>query len=120
MDSLDAAVTAGWRTGARLLRLFICWTRHRPHESTCSRLMIRSWLAGLIYLDNYDLEAWRSALPFLTALIDRKISKYISGMNGIVKRLKDKYFFAIKQQYMADTGRAFSILEDVRTVNANL
>lgn len=45
-------------------------------------------VAGLIYLDNYDealesVEEVRRSL--LTALIDRKISKYISGMNGIVK-----------------------------------
>ena len=54
-------------------------------------------VAGLIYLDNYDealesVEEVRRSL--LTALIDRKISKYISSMNGIVKSIeKDKYFF---------------------------
>ena len=79
-------------------------------------------VAGLIYLDNYDealesVEEVRRSL--LTALIDRKISKYISGMNGIVKKLeKDKYFFVIKQQYMARIQEErFSILEDVKTVN---
>ena len=79
-------------------------------------------VAGLIYLDNYDealesVEEVRRSL--LTALIDRKISKYISGMNGIVKKLeKDKYFFVIKQQYMAKIQEErFSILEDVKTVN---
>lgn len=41
-------------------------------------------VAGLIYLDNYDealesVEEVRRSL--LTALIDRKINKYISGMN---------------------------------------
>ena len=55
-------------------------------------------VAGLIYLDNYDealesVEEVRRSL--LTALIDRKINKYISAVNGIVKKLeKDKYFFA--------------------------
>lgn len=79
-------------------------------------------VAGLIYLDNYDealesVEEVRRSL--LTALIDRKISKYISSMNGIVKKLeKDKYFFVIKQQYMAKIQEErFSILEDVKTVN---
>ncbi len=40
-------------------------------------------------------------------------------MNGIVKKIeKDKYFFAIKQQYMARIQEErFSILEDVKTVN---
>lgn len=79
-------------------------------------------VAGLIYLDNYDealesVEEVRRSL--LTALIDRKISKYISGMNGIVKKIeKDKYFFVIKQKYMARIQEErFSILEDVKTVN---
>ena len=79
-------------------------------------------VAGLIYLDNYDealesVEEVRRSL--LTALIDRKINKYVSGMNGIVKKMeKDKYFFAIKQQYMPKIQEdRFSILEDVKTVN---
>ena len=79
-------------------------------------------VAGLIYLDNYDealesVEEVRRSL--LTALIDRKISKYISSMNGIVKSIeKDKYFFVIKQQYIARMQEErFSILEDVKTVN---
>ena len=61
-------------------------------------------VAGLIYLDNYDealesVEEVRRSL--LTALVDRKINKYIYSMNGIVKKIeKDKYFFAIKQQYV--------------------
>ena len=55
----------------------------------------------------------------LTALIDRKINKYISAMNGIVKKLeKDKYFFAVKQQYVERIKNdRFAILEDVKTVN---
>ena len=79
-------------------------------------------VAGLIYLDNYDealesVEEVRRSL--LTALIDRKITKYIGSLEGIVKKLeKDKYFFAIKQQYRTKMQEEhFSILEDVKTVN---
>ena len=79
-------------------------------------------VAGLIYLDNYDealesVEEVRRSL--LVALIDRKVSKYISGINGIVKKLeKDKYFFAIKQKYMSRLeAERFSLLEEVKTVN---
>ena len=79
-------------------------------------------VAGLIYLDNYDealesVEEVRRSL--LTALVDRKINKYIYSMNGIVKKIeKDKYFFAIKQQYVEKIQEnRFSILEDVKTVN---
>lgn len=79
-------------------------------------------VAGLIYLDNYDealesVEEVRRSL--LMALIDRKINKYISGMTGVVKKLeKDKYFFAIKQRYVAELReQRFSILEEVKAVN---
>lgn len=79
-------------------------------------------VAGLIYLDNYD-EAMESVeevrRSLLSALIDRKITKYISGIDGIVKKLeKDKYFFVVKQQYAQELqANRFSILEDVKTVN---
>ena len=79
-------------------------------------------VAGLIYLDNYDealesVEEVRRSL--LTALIDRKVNKYISAVNGIVKKLeKDKYFFAIKQCYMPRLEKErFGLLEEVKTVN---
>ena len=79
-------------------------------------------VAGLIYLDNYEealesVEEVRRSL--LMALIDRKISKYIAGMNGVVKKLeKDKYFFTIKQQYVKELqDNRFSILEEVKTVH---
>lgn len=79
-------------------------------------------VAGLIYLDNYDealesVEEVRRSL--LTALIDRKINKYITNLDGIVKKLeKDKYFFVIKQMYTdAIQEKRFSLLEEVKTVN---
>ena len=79
-------------------------------------------VCGLIYLDNYDealesVEEVRRSL--LMALIDRKINKYITSMNGIVKKMeKDKYFFAIKQQYIETLKEnRFSLLEEVKTVN---
>lgn len=79
-------------------------------------------VAGLIYLDNYDealesVEEVRRSL--LVALIDRKINKYVTGINGIVKKMeKDKYFFAIKQKYMPKLEEErFNLLEEVKTVN---
>lgn len=79
-------------------------------------------VAGLVYLDNYEealesVEEVRRSL--LTALIDRKINKYVSSMEGVVKKMeKDKYFFTIKQKYMAQIQEErFSILEEVKGVN---
>lgn len=79
-------------------------------------------VAGLIYLDNYEealesVEEVRRSL--LTALIDRKINQYITGMNGVVKKMeKDKYFFIIKQKFVETIQEErFSILEEVKGVN---
>lgn len=79
-------------------------------------------VAGLIYLDNYEealesVEEVRRSL--LTALIDRKINKYIGVMDGVVKKIeKDKYFFMIKQKHMEQIQEErFGILEDVKAVN---
>ncbi len=77
---------------------------------------------GLIYLDNYDealasVEETRRSL--LTALVDRRISNYITALNGIVKKLeKDKFFFFMNEkdvQTMLEDR--FSILEEVKTIN---
>ncbi|HIT88947.1 MAG TPA: DHH family phosphoesterase [Candidatus Merdenecus merdavium] len=79
-------------------------------------------VTGLIYIDNYDealesIEEVRRSL--LMALIDRKINKYISNADGIVKKLeKDKYFIIFKQKYLNTfKENKFSLLEDVKTVN---
>lgn len=79
-------------------------------------------VAGLIYIDNYDealesVEEVRRSL--LTALIDRKINKYISSIDGIVKKMeKDKYFIAFKQKHLPQLqSNKFSLIDDVKTVN---
>lgn len=79
-------------------------------------------VAGLIYIDNYDealasVESVRRSL--LEALIDRKITKYISGMDGIARKLeKDKYFIAMKRKYVEMLQEdKFSLLDEVKTVN---
>lgn len=77
---------------------------------------------GLVYIDNYDevreqIEEVRRSL--LTALIDRKISHYISSVNGLIYKLeKDKYIFILKEQYFNRMLQdRFSILEEVKNVN---
>ena len=78
--------------------------------------------AGLIYIDNYDealesVEEVRRSL--LVALIDRKINKYFSVMDALVKKLeKDKYLVIIQNKYLKLlTEKRFDLLEDVKTVN---
>ena len=77
---------------------------------------------GMVYLDNYDealesVEEVRRSL--LIALIDRKINKYISGMDGICKKLeKDKYLIVLRKKAMTQLREnRFDILDDVKTVN---
>ena len=77
---------------------------------------------GLIYLDNYDealdsVEEVRRSL--LVALIDRKITKYISNYDGIVKKFEtDKYFIVIKNKYLKELqANRCSLLEEVKAVN---
>lgn len=78
--------------------------------------------AGLIYIDNYDealesVEEVRRSL--LVALIDRKINKYFSAMDALVKKLeKDKYLVVLQKKYLETlTEKRFDLLEDVKTVN---
>lgn len=120
-SSEDAARTIGTEViGEMLVAVYL----YDETEILTYKQMVddQKMVAGLIYLDNYDealesVEDVRSSL--LTALIDRKISKYITNMEGIVKKLeKDKYFIAIKQSYVRELKEnRFSILEEVKTVN---
>lgn len=77
---------------------------------------------GLIYIDNYDealesIEDVRRSL--LVALIDRKVSRYISGVEGVAKKFeKDKYIVALKQeQLLKMMDSKFDLLEEVKSVN---
>ena len=55
----------------------------------------------------------------LVALIDRKITKYFSNYDGLVRKLeKDKYFLIMRQSSLeALKEQKFHILEEVKTVN---
>lgn len=82
----------------------------------------QSLAVGMIYLDNYDealesVEEVRRSL--LTALIERKINKYISAQDGIVKRMeKDKYLVVLRKKSVQQLKEVkFDLLEDVKTVN---
>jgi c-di-AMP phosphodiesterase-like protein len=79
-------------------------------------------VSGLLYIDNYEealetIDEVRRSL--LTALVDRKINKYMQGIDAVIKKLeKDKYFFVFQQKYLPYLqSTKFSILEEVRNVN---
>lgn len=79
-------------------------------------------VVALAYLDNYE-EALESVedvrRSLLTALIDRKITKYFSDFDGVVRKLeKDKYFLVMQQKSLeALKEQKFHILDEVKTVN---
>ena len=77
---------------------------------------------ALAYIDNYE-EALESVedvrRSLLIALIDRKITRYFSNYDGLVKKLeKDKYFLIMRQSSLeALKAQKFHILDEVKTVN---
>lgn len=82
----------------------------------------QSLAVGMIYLDNYEealesVEEVRRSL--LIALVDRKVNKYISALDGICKKLeKDKYLIILRKKAIAQLQEVrFDLLEEVKTVN---
>ena len=78
-------------------------------------------VAGLVYIDNYDealdsIEDVKRSL--LTALIDRRVTKYFAGIDALVRKMeKDKYFVVFKHKYLQQLEEdKFSLIEDVKTV----
>ena len=79
-------------------------------------------VVGLLYMDNYD-EAMESVedirRSMLDALVDRRITKYVSSVGGLIKKLeKDKYLLVVNRKSLEVMQEdRFSVLEDVKTVN---
>lgn len=78
-------------------------------------------VAGLVYIDNYEealdsIEDVKRSL--LVALVDRKVNKYFSEVDALVRKLeKDKYFVVFKYKYLEQLEEdKFSLIEDVKTV----
>ena len=79
-------------------------------------------VVGLLYMDNYDevmdsVEDVRRSM--LEALVDRRITKYIASIGGLIKKLeKDKYLMVVNRKGLETMeDDRFSVLEDVKTVN---
>ncbi len=77
---------------------------------------------GLLYMDNYDevmesVEDIRRSM--LEALVDRKITKYVSSVGGLISKLeKGRYLLVVNRKGLETMVEdRFSVLEDVKTVN---
>ena len=96
-------------------------------DNTALKLALRendnqSLAVGMIYLDNYEealdsVEEVRRSL--LTALVDRKINKYIAALDGITKKIeKDKFLIVLRKESVLQLAASrFDLLDDVKTVN---
>ena len=78
----------------------------------------QSLAVGLVYLDNYEealesVEEVRRSL--LTALIERKVNKYIAAYDGICKKIeKDKYMVILRKKAVSLLKEnKFDLLSDV-------
>ena len=79
-------------------------------------------VVGLIYIDNYEEVMDRTDevhQSLLNVMVERKISKYLATVDGLVKKLeKDKYFVVITRKNLdALREDRFSILDGVKTTN---
>ena len=78
-------------------------------------------VTGFIYIDNYYEVAENmedSKASMLIAMVDRKLTRYISYNSGILKKLeKDKYFFVTTKKDIEDMMEdKFSILEQTKEI----
>lgn len=78
-------------------------------------------VTGFIYIDNYyeiteNMEDSKSAM--LIAVVDRKLTRYMSYNSGIIKKLeKDKYFFVTTKKDIEDMIEdKFSILDQAKEI----
>ena len=78
---------------------------------------------GMLYIDNYEetlaaVDDVRRSL--LTALVDRKINKYMLKIDAVIRKLeKDKYIFMFQHKYLSALQKdKFSILDEIRAINA--
>ena len=94
-------------------------------ETELNRYMVENQeqrlVTGLVYNDNYDealdsIEDVKRSL--LVALVDRKVNKYFSNIDALVRKIeKDKYFVVFKYKYLKQLEEdKFSLIEDVKTV----
>lgn len=78
---------------------------------------------GLIYIDNYE-EALSNIADsneaIINALVDRKLTRYLSNNSGIIKKLeKDKYIFVTNKKNVREMmNERFSILDETKEINA--
>ena len=118
-ETLEEGLPELDKNGQFLIALYL-FDETELHASI-QEIQDQQMVSMLIYIDNYEeaLESVEEVKRFLlVALVDRKVSKYFSERDSIIKKIeKDKYFVSFKQKYLEELIEdKFSILEDVKTV----
>ena len=78
-------------------------------------------VSALVYVDNYD-ELMQSTeeikQSMLTALVARRVVKYFSSADAIVKNIdKDKFYVVFKHKFLKQLAEdKFSIIEDIKNI----
>ena len=121
MDNVDPVITENVLNGDE--NIYVLYAFDDTELKTCKQELIdEKFVAGLIYIDNYD-EALESIdevrRSLLIALVERKISKYVAQGNGILKKLeKDKFLVVFRYKFLEQLRNdKFTVLEDVKSVN---
>ena len=78
-------------------------------------------VAALVYIDNYEealdsIEDVKRSL--LVALVDRKVNKYFSDVDALVRKIeKDRYFVVFKYKYLKKLeADKFSLIQELKKV----
>ncbi len=79
-------------------------------------------VVGLVHLDNFEEVMERTDevhQSLLNVLVERKINKYFTSMNGLVKKLeKDRYLIVLNHKSLeALKEDRFSLLSEVKTIS---
>jgi len=114
--TMPATPDSGGLFGYPSRRFIGCQTHIPPMEQAAHmKEVVRCFMIEKVRaLDSIE-EVKRS---LLIALIDRKVSKYFSEKDSIIKKLeKDKYFVVFRHKYLDQLIKdKFSILEEVKTI----
>lgn len=115
----DKSIGKLFNDGEKIILLYL--TDETDYYSLKQEYDNNKQVVGFIYIDNYyeiaeSLEDSKASM--LIAMVDRRLTRYISFNHGILKKLeKDKYFFVTTKKDVEDMmADRFSILDQVKEI----
>ena len=115
----DKSVGKLFNDGEKIIMLFL--TDETNYYSLKQEYDNNKQVVGFIYIDNYyeiaeSMEDSKASM--LIAMVDRRLTRYVSFNHGILKKLeKDKYFFVTTKKDVEDMmADRFSILDQTKEI----